>query len=218
MATFDHINHVLPSLYTAVVADVLDAHGYRNQCLGASIRATTGANKVAGSVFTLRAEKVTEDPVEPYRLEMQAIDTAVEGDVLLVDAGHDRSCGFWGELLTTACVAKGIRGIVMSACTRDLWALSRIPFPVFGIGSSAPDSKGRMDVVAIGEPIEIDGVAAKNGDLILGDQDGVVIIPLEIATEVLEAALAKVSGENTVRDELAAGVPVAEVFKKHGIL
>lgn len=218
MLTTDDLTRVLPNLYSAVVADVLDALGYRNQCLGSDIRAMTAANKVAGRVFTMRGIPVAEDPSEPYKLEMEAIDTAVAGDVLLADAGYDRSCGFWGELLTTACVAKGIRGIVMSACTRDLWALDQIPFPVFGIGSSAPDSKGRMDVVAIGDPILIDGVSAKNGDLILGDQDGVVIIPQEIAVQVLEAALEKVSGENTVRDELAAGVPVAEVFKKHGIL
>lgn len=208
----------LNGLYTAVLADILDAHGFKNQCLNPSIRATTRTTSVAGRVFTMRAVATNVEPEHPYQLEMEAVDTAEPGDVLVVDAGFDKTCGFWGELLTTACLAKGIRGIVMSACTRDLWALEKLDFPVFGIGSSPADSKGRLDVVNINEPITIGEVVAKTGDLILGDLDGVVIIPSEVAEEVVEDALRKVSGENTVREELAAGVPVAEVFKRHGIL
>lgn len=208
----------LASLYSAVLADVLDAHGYPNQCLTPAVRAMTPAQRIAGRVFTMKAEVVDGVPEQPYVLEMEAVDTAQPGDVLVIDAGHDRSCGFWGELLSTACLAKGVRGVVMTACTRDLWALNQLDFPVFGIGASPADSKGRVDASAIREPIVIDGVTAKQGDYILGDCDGVVIIPQEIAASVIAAAKEKVSGENTVREELAAGVPVSEVFRKHGIL
>jgi 4-hydroxy-4-methyl-2-oxoglutarate aldolase len=209
---------LLENLYAAVVADVLDALGYRNQCLSAKIRALTPAGRVCGRVFTAAAVVVEHIPAEPYKLEMAAIDQMKRGDVLVVDAGHDATCAFWGELLSTACLAKGVRGIVMSACTRDLGALNQMGFPVFGIGAMPADSKGRLDVVALGQVIEIDGVKIKNGDYLLGDLDGVVVIPAEIATEALRLAREKVSGENTVREELAAGVPVAEVFAKHGIL
>lgn len=209
---------LLEGLYSAVVADVLDGMGYRHQCLNASIRALTPATKVCGRVFTAVAETVEEIPAEPYKLEMAAIDQMVRGDVLVVDAGHNTASAFWGELLSTACKAKGVRGIVMSGCTRDLWALNRMDFPVFGIGATPADSKGRLDVVSIGAPIALDGVMVKSGDYILGDLDGVVVIPSEAADEALRLAMEKVSGENTVRDELAAGVSVAEVFAKHGIL
>lgn len=208
----------LSTLYSAVVADVLDAHGHPNQTLSPAVRALTPAQRISGRVFTMKAEVVDAVPENPYALEMEAVDTAQPGDVLVVDAGHDRSCGFWGELLSTACLAKDVQGIVMTACTRDLWALNQLGFPVFGIGASPADSNGRVDVSAIREPIVIDGVATKQGDYILGDCDGVVIIPQEIAESVIAAAKEKVSGENTVREELAAGVPVAEVFRKHGIL
>lgn len=208
----------LASLYSAVVADVLDAHGYPNQCLSPAVRALTPAQRIAGRVFTLRAEVVDSVPEHPYALEMEAIDAAVKDEVLVVDANHDTTCAFWGELLTTACLAKGVRGIVMTACTRDLWALNQLDFPVFGIGASPADSKGRLDVVALREPILLDRVLTKHGDYILGDRDGVVIIPQEISAQVIAAAKEKVAGENTVRDELAAGVPVSEVFRKHGIL
>ncbi len=208
----------LEGLYSAVVADVLDAMGYRHQCLGPEIGALTPADRVCGRVFTARAQKVAEIPAEPYKLELEAIERMRDGDVLVVDAGHDRSSAFWGELLSTACRAKGVRGTVMSGCTRDRWALNRMDFPVFGIGSMPADSKGRVDVTAIGEPIAMDGVIIKTGDYVLGDLDGVVIIPAEAADEAIRLALEKVAGENTVRDELAAGVSVAEVFARHGIL
>jgi 4-hydroxy-4-methyl-2-oxoglutarate aldolase len=209
---------VLSQLYSAVVADVLDGLGYRRQTLSADIRALTPANHVCGRVFTARAEAVDRDPEEPYKLEMEAIDTMQSGGVLVVDAGHNRASAFWGELLSTACLAKGVRGVVMSTCCRDIWRLEEMDFPVFGIGCTPADSKGRIDVVEIAMPISIDGVNTKNGDFILGDADGVVIVPTEVAEETLRLALEKVSGEDTVRDELAAGIPVADVFRKHGIL
>ncbi len=208
----------LEKLYTAVIADVLDGLGCRNQTLGADIAALTPASKVCGRVFTARAVAVDEMPKEPYKLEMAAIDTMKEGDVLVVDAGHNLNSAFWGELLSTACMAKGVRGVVMSTCSRDLWALNQMDFPVFGIGCTPADSKGRIDVAEIGQPITIDGVSTMNGDYLIGDEDGVVIIPGSSIEETLALALEKVSGEDTVRDELAAGVPVAEVFGKHGIL
>lgn len=209
---------LLENLYSAVVADVLDKMGFRNQILSSRIHALTPAQRVFGRVFTAQAKAVAEIPSAPYKLEMEAIDTMRSGDVLVVDAEHNQESAFWGELLSTACLAKGVQGIVMSACTRDLWALNQLQFPVFGIGATPADSLGRLDVVQIGQPIQIDGVNTKNGDFILGDLDGVVIIPSEAADEAFRLAKQKVEGESTVREELAAGIPVAEVFRKHGIL
>lgn len=210
--------NILETLYSAVVADVLDSLGYRNQILDSGIQALTSADRIYGRVYTARAVAVDAVPAEPYKLEMASIDSMTDGDVLVVDAGYDRGSAFWGELLSTACLAKGVRGIVMSGCCRDLWALEEMKFPVFGIGRTPADSAGRLDVVEIAEPIQIDGVTARNGDYVIGDVDGVVIVPHECADEALRLAAEKVAGENTVRDELAAGVPVSEVFKKHGIL
>ncbi len=208
----------LETLYTAVVADVLDSLGHRQQTLGADIRPMTSTYRVCGRVFTAQAQTVEEIPAEPYKLEMAAIDTMENGDVLVVDAGHNRRCAFWGELLSTACLTKGVRGAVMSTCTRDLWALEKLDFPVFAIGSNPADSKGRIDVTAIGQPITIDGVQTKTGDYLLGDIDGVVIIPAEVLEETLCLAQKKVSSENNVREDLANGMPVTKAFEKHGIL
>lgn len=209
---------LLATLYSAVVCDVLDALGHPNQALPPHIRPLTPAARVAGRVFPARAQTVHSIPAEPYKLEIAAVEAMTRGDVLLVDAGDDRTCGFWGELLTTACVYKGMRGVVMTACTRDLWKIKELNFPVFGIGFHPADSKGRADIVEIGQPISIGGVKAKRCDLLLGDEDGVVIIPSEVAAETLRLAQEKVSGENIVRRELANGMPMGEAFRKYGIL
>ena len=214
----DDILKSLDQLYAAVVCDVLDTLGYRNQTLPSRIRPLTPTKEVRGRIYTARAEAVTEVPAEPYKLEIGAVEAMTKGDVLLVDGANNDTCGFWGELLTTACIYKGVRGVVMTACTRDLWGLSESGFPVFGIGCHPADSKGRADIVEIGQPIKIDDVAAKTGDYLLGDDDGVVVIPDEIAIDAIRKAQEKVSGENVARADLANGVPMGEVFRKYGIL
>jgi len=208
----------LSRLYTGVVCDVLDALGFRHQSLGGQVRPLTPARHVAGRVFPAQAKAVTEIPAEPYKLEIAAVDAMRAGDVFVVDAGDDCGSAFWGELLTTACMAKGVRGVVMTAAARDMWKIRELGFPVFGLGLHPADSKGRLDVVAIGEPVTIAGVRARAGDFVLGDEDGVVIIPAEAADETIRRALDKVSGENIAREELARGVPMGEVFRKYGIL
>ena len=208
----------LAPLYAAVVADVLDGLGYRNQTLPARIRALTPGRKVYGRVFPAKAIAVHEIPAEPYKLEIAAVESMTRGDVLVVDVGDDETCGFWGELLTTACLYKGVRGVVMTACTRDMWKIKDLGFPVFGIGFHPADSKGRADIVEIGQPIDFAGVKTKLGDYILGDEDGVVIIPSEVAEEAIRLANEKISGENIARADLANGVPMGEVFRKYGIL
>jgi 4-hydroxy-4-methyl-2-oxoglutarate aldolase len=208
----------LDALYSPVVADVLDGLGYRRQVLSPHVRALTPVQRISGRVFPARAVTVDEIPAEPYKLEIAAVDAMRAGDVLVVDAGDDRTCGFWGELLTTACLYKGVRGVVMTACTRDLWKIKDLNFPVFGLGSHAADSKGRADIVAIGEPITIAGVAAKRGDFVLGDEDGVVIVPAEVAGKAVRLAQKKAAEENAVRSALALGMPMGEAFRKYGVL
>ena len=208
----------LDQLYSAVVCDVLDTLGARSQALPAHIRPLSPRTRIAGRVFSARAVSVTEDPAEPYKLEIAAVDSMRNGDVLVVDAGDDRQCGFWGELLTTACLYKGVRGVVMSACTRDMWKIKETTFPVFGIGYHPADSRARADIIEIGKPIVLGGVAISTGDFLLGDEDGVVIIPRALAPEAIRLAMAKVAGENLAREDLAKGVPMGEVFAKYGIL
>lgn len=208
----------LESLYSAVVCDVLDALGYPSQSLSTEFRPLTPAKRIAGRIFTARAHTVSEVPAEPYKLEIEAVDRLEAGDVFVVSADADRTCGFWGELLTTACQYKNVNGVLMDACTRDLWKINEMNFPIFGIGYHPADSKGRVDIFELQIPIQLGGVSIAPGDYVIGDEDGVVIIPQKVAGEAVKLALEKVSGENIARADLAAGVPMGEVFRKYGIL
>jgi len=208
----------LTSLYSAVVCDVLDQLGYRDQALPNTIRPLTLCHFIAGRVYTASGITVNTMPEKAYELEIKAVETLKKDDVLVIDAGYDNRCGLWGELLTTACEVKGVKGVIMTACTRDLWKIKDMDFPVFGIGFHPADSLGRMDITSIGEPISIDGISIKTADNIIGDEDGIVIIPARVVQEVIRLAKEKQSVENIVRDELAKGVPVGEVFEKYRIL
>jgi len=101
---------------------------------------------------------------------------------------------------------------------RDIRAIRALRFPVFHGGIAPLDSKGRGKVAEIDVPIRCGGVAVAPGDLIVGDADGVIVVPQAIEDEVLRQAFAKVTGENTTRDELAAGAKLADVFARHGVL
>ena len=214
----DSVTAQLKKLYPAVVCDVLDALGYPNQALPADIRPLTTQKTIAGRIYTAHAKTVDAIPTEPYKLEIQAVESMEDGDILVCDAEQDRTCGFWGELLTTACLYKGVRGIVMNACTRDLWKINELNFPVYGIGYHPADSKGRVDICAVQIEIKLGNVSIRPGDYLIADEDGCVVVPSQVAEEAVTLALEKISGENIARADLAAGVPMGEVFRKYGIL
>ena len=128
-----------------------------------------------------------------------------------------RGC-YWGELLATASRYRGARGIVADAYTRDTLALVEMNFPTFVAGISPEDSLGRIEVDAVGVPIECGDVTVNPGDLLVGDHDGVVVIPSAVAHEVIALAEEKVSGENLVRQKLEDGMPVWEAFRTYGVI
>jgi len=128
------------------------------------------------------------------------------------------SGSYWGEVLATASRVRGARGIVGDCYARDTATLIEMRYPTFVAGALAYDSLGRIDVEAVGVPIQCAGVTVDSGDMVIGDDDGVAIIPRGVAEEVIRLAEEKVSSENLVRDRLAAGMPVAEAFRTYGVL
>jgi len=135
-----------------------------------------------------------------------------------VQAGGQSRAALWGELLSTHARARGGRGVVLDGMSRDSWGIVDMKFPVFATGLSPADSKGRLEVIAIRSTIPVGGVSVANGDLVVADDDGCVVVPAAIEDEVVRLALEKVSGENTMRDILRKGASIKEVFAEHGIL
>jgi 4-hydroxy-4-methyl-2-oxoglutarate aldolase len=208
----------LERLYPAVVADCLDRLGVRGQVLDPAIRPLAAGMRVVGYAATVRCvavDGVPEDRHDWYRGELAAVDSLAPGDVMVVSTCRG---SYWGELLATASRYRGARGIVADAYTRDTLALIEMGFPTFVAGIHCADSLGRIDVDSVGVPIVCGGVDVAPGDLVLGDYDGVVVVPAALAVEVIGLAEEKVAGENLVREKLAEGMPVAEAFRAYGVI
>lgn len=208
----------LGDLHPAVVADCLDRAGLRNQVLAPYIRPIAPAMRVAGYAATVRCIEVDEVPKSRddwYRGELASVDALQPGDVVVVSTCRG---SYWGELLATAATFRGARGIVADAYTRDTLALIELGFPTFTAGIHAADSLGRIDVDAYDVPILCGEVEVRPGDLVLGDHDGVVIVPAARGAEIVAAAEEKMSGENLVRARLAEGMPVSEAFRTYGVI
>ena len=208
----------LERLYPAVVADCLDLLGVRMQVLEPHIRPLYADAKVAGYAATVHCvdvDVVPEDRADWYRGEMSAVDALQPGDVMVVSTCRG---SYWGELLATASRFRGARGLVADAYTRDTLALMEMRFPTFAAGIHSADSLGRIDVDAVGISIGCGGVEVSPGDLVLGDNDGVVVIPASLGAEVIGLAEEKVSSEDLVRAKLADGMPVSEAFRTYGVI
>jgi regulator of RNase E activity RraA len=154
----------------------------------------------------------------PYELEIALIDDLKPGDVAVLGCGASGRIAPWGELLTTASLARGAHGCLTDGLVRDVKAIRDLAFPVFAGGIGPLDSKGRGEVCAIDVPIECAGVTVNPGDLVFGDADGVLVVPQPIARQTVQRALEKVEGEDRTRDELRGGARLADVFEKYGIL
>lgn len=141
----------------------------------------------------------------------KAVLEAKPGDVLVVNCGGFVGGGVFGELLATACAGRGIVGVVVDGSTRDTNDLIEMNFPTFSRGI-CPDGTGKGTCGAIGAPVPCGGKMVHNGDLIVGDCDGVVVVPAEMAEEVVQKAKEKKAFEDDAKQKLEAGATTAELF------
>jgi 4-hydroxy-4-methyl-2-oxoglutarate aldolase len=208
----------LAALHPAVVSDCLDLLGHRHQVMAPDIRPLATGMRLAGVAATVQvvaADGIPADRSQWHRGTIAAVDALQPGDVLV--ASHC-DAAFWGELLATAARLRGARGVVADAYVRDTLALIDMDFATFARGINCADALGRIRVEAGGVPIECGGVPVNPGDLVLADHDGVVVLPAAIAAEAIGLAEQKMAGEDRVREELAAGMSLAEAFGTFGVL
>jgi 4-hydroxy-4-methyl-2-oxoglutarate aldolase len=214
------IERARQELYTAVLSDVLDSLGYRHQVLPPQIRPLDESLVLVGHARTGLYRDAYHVPPghNPYQLEIALIDDLEPGEVPVLACGASGRIAPWGELLSTASLARGAAGCVTDGLVRDIKAVRALGFPVFCGGIGPLDSKGRGEVCAIDVPVECAGVTVNLGDLVFGDADGVVVVPQHVLSQTLTLAFQKVEGEDRTRDELRAGARLAEVFEKYGVL
>jgi regulator of RNase E activity RraA len=205
-------------LYTAVISDILDGLGYREQAMTADIRPVFTGAKLVGRAHTILSSDVYHTPDDPYAMEIAAIDSVPDNAVVVAATNKSTRTCVWGELLSTATRARGGRGAVIDGHTRDVSLIERMGFPVFSTGMRPVDSKGRGAIVSYAEPIVCGGVLVNEGDIVFADVDGVVVIPRAVEEETIRLAREKVTGENEMRDWLASGKTLREAFDHFGIL
>ena len=208
----------LTHCYSAVLMDVLDAMGFRSQCMDPSLRPLVPSMKAWGEAVTLLLETTSEISEQPYQIEMEAIDELQQGQVIVAQCDAPQLSAFWGGLLTNAAVGHGAAGVITDGGARDYDEIVELGFPVFCRGLSPYDSLGRMDGTARDVPVVCGGVRVCPGDLVYADVDGIVVVPQGAAGEAVSRAWTKVQQEGQVREELKAGASVVATFRKYGIL
>jgi RraA family protein len=182
---------------TLPVANVSDAMN-RMAAGGASLRPMHGGGVLAGPAVTVKAR-----PGDNLMLH-KAIDIAEPGDVVVVDAGGDLTNALIGELMTAHAEYRGLAGIVIYGAIRDASAIREGKFPIFaaGISHRGPykDGPGEVNV-----PIAIEGMVIMPGDLVLGDDDGLVCVAIDDAETVYAAASAKHAAETAQMEKIRRG-------------
>lgn len=157
-----------------------------------------------------RAMTVTCVPGDNLTIH-KAIALAEPGTVLVVDCGGYTGAGVFGELFATSCQARGIVGIVIDGACRDKADLIEMNFPVFTRGVN-PNGTRKEVCGAINQTIQCGGILVRPGDVVVGDADGVVVIPKEKEAEVLEKSKAKKNKESELKPLLAAGKTTVELL------
>jgi len=191
-ATDETVREILGKVSTANLSD----GSHHAPCI-VGLRPVWPGSKMVGTALTVRT--APGDFAKP----VEAIDRAAPGDVIVVDAGG-RPPAVWGELATESCVQKGVAGIAVDGAVRDTEHIVAMGFPCFArhISSAAGYPKGYGE---IGATIRIEGIEISTGDWILGDDDGMMVVPRARAAEMANRAMDTLERENRIRAEIRAG-------------
>jgi 4-hydroxy-4-methyl-2-oxoglutarate aldolase len=204
-------------VYSGAVADVLDKRGYRNQIVDGAIQGLTLETRVAGPAFTCKGAPATELEPDDWDMRKQFLDSVTPGTVVVVDTSGDTASAHWGELMSTAARGRGATGVVIDGATRDVSQMLAMGFPAFVRYRSPASSIRRWRISGFDHPVTIGGVVVRPGDIVVGDADGVVVVPIELAAEVLVEVESLAVAETNMRQELLDGGTFSEVYDRYQV-
>jgi len=189
---------------TATVHEASGKKGY----VDCAIKPITKGVRICGPAFTVQCH-----PRDNLMLH-KALERAQPGDILVASVGGYHEAGYWGGLMATSAVARKLGGLAIDGCIRDSEEMIKMGFPIFCRGTCIlGTTKSALGLV--NHPTLFGGVMVKPGDLILGDDDGMVIVSREECKSVLENSLQRIENEKKKTIQLAAGVSSVE-FNKLG--
>ncbi|MFD1008213.1 MULTISPECIES: ribonuclease activity regulator RraA [Oceanisphaera] len=203
---------------TASLHTILFKRGLRNTYIQGVSKMNNGTVKMVGQAFTLRYIPAREDidtvaafrdPQHPQRL---AVETVPEGMILVSDCRQDASAASAGSILLSRLEYRNCAGFVSDAGIRDSEHAATMKMPVFSAKASAPTNLTKHHGVDIQVPIGCGGVAVFPGDVLVGDNDGIIVIPLDIAEEIAEEAVKMEAFEDYVLEKVRMGTPVIGLY------
>lgn len=213
-------------LFTSVVGDVMDKLDLQHQFLPPRIQPLRQDMVVLGRAMPALSVDVFAERIagsanrlmdKSFGLMLEALDDLRKNEVY-VNTGSSPRNALWGELMSTRARQLGSRGAVLNGYVRDTKAILNMSFPTFAFGSYGQDSAPRCKVVDFRIPIEVGQVRVRPADIIFGDIDGVLLVPVEVEDEVFTRALEKARGEKLVKKAIEKGSSAVEAFEKFGIM
>lgn len=194
---------------TATISDALDRFGIKGGCLGI-LPVVTGL-KAVGPAFTVKYVPVgvVKGTVGDY------IDIAQPGDIIVLDNEGRNWCTVWGDILTVVAKHKGIAGTVIDGVCRDVHRIIELKYPIYTKGRFMMTGKDRVQVDGVNVTVSLSDVQVKPGDIVVADDSGVVVVPLEKAEEVLAAAREIDDMEDKIEKEVLSGKTIAEARTRY---
>jgi len=202
----------LEILSTTNLSDALDKVGIRGAIIG--IGPLLGIPKVVGRAVTIKITAAGMTPSK-HHLGTEAIASAQEGDIIAIDNKGDTRNNCWGEILSCAAKMKGVSGVVIDGAARDVDICEELGFPIFARGIVPITARGRIMQEDFNCLIRLGDVQVRPGDILVGDINGVVVIPPEKIDEVLEEAEKIMEKEEAMKKDILAGLDILEVDAKY---
>lgn len=213
-------------LYTAVIGDIMDQLGYVNQFLPPNIVPLKESMVLVGRAMTVLEADVLDSPTykpkngalsQPFGFMLDALDDLKKNEVY-VCSGASPQFALWGEIMSARARQLGAAGAVVNGYSRDTYGILSLGFPCFSMGRYAQDQAPRGKVIDWRVPIKFGEIIIHPGDIILGDIDGVCVVPKKKEVEIITRALKKARGEKKVLEEVLGGMSAKEAFAKYGIM
>lgn len=207
----------LKQVSTATLSTQLFKRGFRN-CFLRGVYPLRPDLRLAGQAFTLRYIPFREDlnPSREYdnrtNLQRIAVESVGPGDVLVIDARGETGAGTFGNILAARMMQRGAAGIVTDGCVRDLPAVRALDLPVYAAGGNANLSVAVHHPAQLNVPIACGGVAVLPGDVLVGDGEGVIVIPRTLAEEVARDALEQERREEFIFQKVMGGSSILGVY------
>lgn len=215
----DKTRNLLKHVSTATLTTQLFRRGFRNVFMqGVAPLGKLADGNMVGPAFTLRNIPAREDIdvleifLDPDNPQRKGIESVPHGHVLVQDCRGETTAASCGSILTTRLKVRGAAGMVSDGPVRDSGVIAECGLPVFCAGASAPTNLIKHHSVDMGLPIGCGGVAVFPGDIIVGDIDGIVVIPQHLADEVAVDATEQEQMEEFIFRRIAAGAPLRGTY------